>query len=198
MCCILDVSGSGYYARWKRPPSFRAQEEPRLEVEIKAAHRRTRVTYEPERLQGDMATNGLKVGVHRIKLQRRKLGLRYRQKKRFKVTTDSRHSLPVADSLLAQKFDALAPGKAWLSDITFNWTKEGWLYLAGHKDMCTREIVGYAMAARMTKNLISESLFRVVMAKRPAPGLIHHSDRGSKYCALEVMNFLSSPECVHP
>ena len=161
-----------------------------MEVEIKAAHRRTRETYGPERLQEDLAAHGVQVGIHRIKRLRRKLGLRCRQKKRFKVTTNSKHSLPVAENLLAQKFEASAPSRVWLSDITYISTKEGWLYLAGHKDMCTREIVGYAMAARMTKNLVSQSLFRAVAAKRPVHGLIHHSDRGSQYCALEFRKLL--------
>lgn len=190
LCCVLDVSASGYHAWRKRPPSRRAQEEARLEVEIKAAHRRTRETYGPERLQEDLAAHGVHVGIHRIKRLRRKLSLRCRQKRRFKVTTNSRHSLPVAENLLAQKFEAPVPGRVWLSDITYISTKEGWLYLAGHKDMCTREIVGYAMAARMTKNLISQSLFQAVAAKRPAAGLIHHSDRGSQYCALEFRKLL--------
>ena len=190
LCGVLDVSASGYHAWGKRPPSRRAQEEARLEVEIKAAHRRTRETYGPERLQEDLAAHGVRVGIHRIKRLRRKLGLRCRQKKRFKVTTDSKHSLPVAENLLAQKFEASAPSRVWLSDITYISTKEGWLYLAGHKDMCTRKIVGYAMSARMTKNLVSQSLFRAVAAKRPVHGLIHHSDRGSQYCALEFRKLL--------
>ena len=190
LCYVLDVSASGYHAWSKRPPSRRAQEEARLEVEIKAAHRRTRETYGPERLQEDLAAHGVHVGVHRIKRLRRKLGLRCRQKKRFKVTTDSKHSLPVAENLLAQKFEVSAPSRVWLSDITYISTREGWLYLAGHKDMCTREIVGYAMSARMTKNLVSQSLFRAVAAKRPVHRLIHHSDRGSQYCALEFRKLL--------
>ena len=190
LCRVLDVSASGYHVWRKRPPSRRAQEEARLEVEIKAAHRRTRETYGPERLQEDLAAHGVQVGIHRLKRLRRKLGLRCRQKKRFKVTTDSKHALPVAGNLLARKFEASAPSRVWLSDITYISTNEGWLYLAGHKDMCTREIVGYAMSARMTKNLVSQSLFRAIAAKRPVHGLIHHSDRGSQYCALEFRKLL--------
>jgi transposase InsO family protein len=162
----------------------------RLELEIRAAHKRTRQTYGPERLQRDLADNGVVVGVHRIKRIRRKLGLRCRQKRRFKATTDSRHSLPVAENLLDQKFEASAPNQIWMSDITYIPTGEGWLYLAGHKDLFTGEVVGYAMAERMTKNLVSQSLLRTIAAKRPAAGLIHHSDRGSQYCALEYTSLL--------
>jgi putative transposase len=190
LCRILDVSASGYHAWRNRPLSYRAKEETRLETEIRAAHRRTRETYGPERLQQDLAAHGVEIGVHRIKRLRRKLGLRCRQKRRFKATTDSRHSLPVAENLLAQNFEAPAPGRIWLSDITYIRTGEGWLYLAGHKDMCTREIVGYAMGSRMTKNLVSQSLFKAVSAKRPTAGLIHHSDRGSQYCSREYTKLL--------
>jgi putative transposase len=165
------------------------REEARLEIEIKAAHRRTRETYGPERLQRDLAAHGVHVGRHRIKRLRRKLGLRCRQKRRFKATTNSGHTLPVAENLLAQQFEAKAPDEVWLSDITSIPTQEGWLYLAGHKDLYTREIVGYAMAPRM--HLVGQSLLRAVEAKRPEPGLLHHSDRGSQYCARTFRELLN-------
>jgi putative transposase len=190
LCRVLEVTTSGYYAWVKRPLTIRQREEMRLELEIHAAHKRTRQTYGPERLQRDLADNGVVVGVHRIKRIRRKLGLRCRQKRKFKVTTDSRHSLPVAENLLNQKFEASAPNQIWLSDITYIPTGEGWLYLAGHKDLFTGEVVGYAMAERMTENLVSQSLLRAIAAKRPAAGLIHHSDRGSQYCAQEYILLL--------
>ena len=190
LCRVLGVSASGCHAWHRRPPSRRTRENARLEVEIRAAHRRTRESYSPERLQKDLAAHGVKVGVYRIKRIRRELGLRCRQKRKFKVTTNSKHSLPVSENLLAQKFETVAPNRAWVSDITYIPTGEGWLYLAGHKDLCTREIVGYAMSSRMTKNLVSQSLFRAVSEKRPAAGLIHHSDRGCQYCAREYRKLL--------
>jgi len=190
LCRVLEVTTSGYYAWVKRPLTIRQREEMRLELEIRAAHKRTRQTYGSERLQRDLADKGVVVGVHRIKRIRRKLDLRCRQKRRFKATTDSRHSLPVAENLLDQKFEASAPNQIWLSDITYIPTGEGWLYLAGHKDLFTGEVVGYAMAERMTKNLIIHSLMRAVTAKRPAAGLLHHSDRGSQYCAQEYSSLL--------
>lgn len=186
----MSVSPSGYHAWRHRPPSKWAREDARLEVEILAAHKRTRQTYGPERLQEDLAAHGVRVRVHRIKRIRKMLGLRCRQTKKFKATTDSRHSLPVAENLLAQQFETTAPSRVWLSDITYISTGEGWLYLAGHKDLFTKEIVGYAMGARMTKNLVSQSLFRAVSAKRPSAGLIHHSDRGSQYCSHEYRKLL--------
>lgn len=190
LCRILGVSASGFHAGRGREPSPRAQEEARLELEIQAAHRRTRQTYGPERLQRDLAANGVIIGLHRIRRIRRKLGLRCRQKRKFKVTTDSRHDLPVAGNLLEQRFQASAPGKVWLSDLTYIDTDEGWLYLVGHKDLCTGEIVGYAMGERMTRNLVMQSLLGAVAAKRPGIGLIHHSDRGSQYCSHEYRRML--------
>ena len=106
LCRVLGVSASGFHASRSRGPSRRAQEEARLEIEIRAAHRRTRETYGPERLQRDLAAHGVRIGVHRIKRLRRKLGLRCKQRRKFKVTTDSRHSLPVAENLLEQRFQS--------------------------------------------------------------------------------------------
>jgi putative transposase len=186
----MSVSTSGYYAWQDRPLSQRDQEEVRLELEIKAAHKRTRQTYGPERLQHDLAKHGVQIGICRIRRIRKKLGLRCKQKRKFKVTTDSRHRLPVAGNLLDQCFQVGEPNKVWLSDITYVPTDEGWLYLAGHKDLFTKEIVGYAMGERLTRNLVSKSLFRAVAAKHPAKGLLHHSDRGSQYCSYEYRQIL--------
>ncbi len=187
---IMNVSASGYYAWVDRPLSKRAQEEVRLELEIMAAHQRNRQTYGPERLQRDLAEHGVRVGVCRIKRIRQKLGIRCKQKRRFKTTTNSAHRLPVADNLLGQQFKVSQPNAVWVSDITYIPTDEGWLYLAGHKDLFTGELVGYAMGERMTRNLVSQSLFRALRAKRPARGLMHHSDRGSQYCSQEYRNLM--------
>ena len=187
---VLSVSVSGFYAWADRPPSKHDQEEGRLEVEIKAADKRTRQTYGPERLQCDLAEHNVQVGICRIKRIRKKLGIRCKQKRKFKATTYSKHTLPVADNLLNQQFEVSEPNKVWASDITYVPTDEGWLYLAGHKDLFTGEIVGYSMGERMTKNLISESLFRALALKHPAKGLMHHSDRGSQYCSHEYRQIL--------
>ena len=191
---ILKISSSGYYAWQDRPLSNRDQKELRLELEIKAAHKRTRQTYGPERLQHDLAEHGIRVGIYLIRRIRKKLGIRCKQKRKFKVTTDSRHRLPVAENLLGQQFKVYQPNKVWLSDITYVPTDEGWLYLASHKDLFTSEIVGYAMGERLTRSLVSQSLFRAVAAKHPAKGLMHHSDRGSQYCSHEYRQILDQFE----
>jgi len=187
----LKVSASGFYAWLDRPPSEWAKEEWRLEVVIKAAHKRTRQTYGAERLQRELAEgDGVIVGICRIKRIKRKLGLRCKQKRKFKVTTDSKHKLPVAENLLKQQFKAYEPNTVWLSDTTYVPTDEGWLYLAGHKDLFTCEIVGYAMGERLTRNLINQSLLQAVTTRRPEKGLLHHSDRGSQYCSHEYRQIL--------
>jgi putative transposase len=180
---VMKVSASGFYAWLDRPLSKRAREEMRLEAEIKAAHKRTRQTYGAERLQHELAEHGVQVGICRLKRIRRKLGLYCKQKRKFKATTDSKHKLPVAENVLKQQFEVYEPNTVWVSDITYVPTDEGWLYLAGHKDLFNGEIVGYAMGERLTMNLISQSLLRAVVTKRPEKGLLHHSDRGSQYCS---------------
>jgi putative transposase len=194
MSRMMGVSASGYYAWQDRPLSKHELEEMRLELEIKAAHTRTRQTYGPERLQHDLAEYGIRVGICRIRRIRQKLGLHCKQKRKFKVTTDSKHKLPVADNLLKQTFMVDKPNMAWVSDITYVPTDEGWLYMAGHKDLFTHEIVGYAMGERITKELVGDSLLRAVEAKRPQRGLVHHSDRGSQYCSYEYRRWLEQFE----
>jgi putative transposase len=190
MCRVFDVSRSGYHAWCGRPPSRRAQEEARLEAAIRAAHQKTRESYGPERLQKELTVEGFQAGVSRIKRIRKKLGIRCLQKRTFKATTNSKHTLPVAENLLQGRSPASRPSEVWVTDLTYIPTDEGWLYLAGIKDRYTCEIVGYALGERMTADLVGRALFQAVSRKRPAPGLIHHSDRGSQYCSHEYRRLL--------
>lgn len=187
----FEVSRSGYYAWLNRTPSKRARDNARLEVAIRAAHVRTRESYGPERLQDELAADGFPAGVSRIKRLRKKLGICCKQKRKFKATTSSDHGLPVAPNLLQQDFSTERPNQVWVTDITSIATGEGWLYLAGLKDLHTCEIVGYMLDERMTKDLVSRALFGAVAHKRPPPGLIHHSDRGSQYCAHDYQRLLN-------
>ena len=190
MCRFFRVSASGYYKWLTSPPSQRAIEEGRLEVEIRAAHTRTRKTCGPERLQHDLAAHGIKAGICRIRRIRKKLGIRCTQVKKFKATTDSHHVLPVAENLLEQQFEATAQNQVWVSDLTYIPTEEGWLYCAAHKDLFNGEIVGYELGPRITMDLVRQSLLKAVTGKRPVKGLIHHSDRGIQYCAHEYRKLL--------
>jgi len=176
MCRTLGVSECGFHAWRERAPSRRSLENAKLEVEILAAHRRTRESYSAERLHSDLADHGVQASPYRVRKLRKKLGLRCKQKGKFKATTDSGHKLTVAPNLLNREFAVAAPNKAWVSDITYIPTAEGWLYLAGLKDLFNGELVGYAMSERMSQVLVIQALFRAVSAKRPPKGLIHHSD----------------------
>ena len=190
MSRVFDISRSGFYAWQKRKPSRRSQEDERLKVAIKAAHKRTREIYSARRLQPELAADGFVAGRDRIARLRRELDIRCRQKRKFKATTNSKHNLPVAGNVLEQTFAPNAPNEVWVADITYIPTVEGWLYLAGVKDVFTCELVGYAMGERMTQELVAQALFRAVQQKRPAPGLIHHSDRGSQYCSYNYQQLL--------
>jgi transposase InsO family protein len=161
-----------------------------VEIEIKAAHQRTRQTYGPVRLQHDLQAHGVQIGICRIRRIRQKLGLCCKQKRRFKVTTHSHHRLPVAENILNRDFTVNQPNQVWVSDITYIPTEEGWLYLAGHKDLFTSEVVGYALGERLSRYLVSESLCQALAWKRPAQGLLQHSDRGSQYCAEDYQQIL--------
>lgn len=190
MCRVFAVSKSGYYAWLKRTPSKREQDDGRLAGAIQAAHERSRGTYGPLRLQPELRAQGLSAGLGRIKRLRKGLGLRCKQRRKFKATTNSKHRLPVAENRLNQDFVMSRPNQAWVTDLTYIPTDEGWLYLAGIKDLYTCEIVGYALGARMTQTLVGQALVCAVKHKRPPAGLIHHSDRGSQYCAQDYQRLL--------
>ena len=131
----------------------------------------------------ELAAEGIFIGRDRLARVRREEGLHCIQKRAFKVTTNSNHALPIAENLLEQRFEATSPNQIWVSDLSYVRTAEGWLYVAGIKDVFTCEITGYAMGARMTQDLVSQALWMAVKTKRPPMGLILHSDRGSQYCS---------------
>lgn len=190
MCRVLGVARSGFCSRPHRKPSRRGVEDERLKMAIKAAHDRTRKSCGVGRLRPEPIAGGFKAGGDRIIRLRRELNIRCIQKKKFKATTNSEHSLPVAENLLDQNFTPSVPNQVWVTDIAYIPTQEGRLYLAGAKDVFACEIVGYAVADRMSKELVSQALFRAARQKRPAKGLIHHSDRGGRYCAHNYQNLL--------
>lgn len=177
MCRVFGVSRSGYYDWAQHKPSNRKQSDERLKLEIKVAHTRTRQTYRTLRLLPELASKGIVIGRDKLARLRKEMGLRCKQKRKFIATTNSGHSLPVAPNLLEQTFASTAPNQAWVSDITYIATREGWLYLAGIKDVFTCEIVGYAMGERMTQELTGQALFMAIRNKRPPSGVVHHSDR---------------------
>lgn len=192
LCRALEVGRSGYYAWLNRAQSERERRHERLKVHVLAAHQAGRQTYGTRRAHAYVQRQGFQAGRDQVGRMRRELGLKCKQKRCFRVTTDSDHGLPVAKNLLEQCFDAKAPNQIWLTDITYVRTAEGWLYLAGIKDLFTCELVGYAMADRMTVDLTLTALNMAYRWRKPAAGLIHHSDRGSQYCASAYQQRLQS------
>ena len=191
MSHVLAVSSSGYYAWLNRKPNLRVQCDAIHEVHVKAAHEAARQTYGDERLHAELEANGIVISTYKVRALRQRLGLFCRQKKRYKCTTNSNHSKTVAPNLLEQHFTVTRPNQVWVSDITYIWINEGWLYLAGIKDLYSCEIVGYAIGERMTVELCIAALQMALLRRRPNAGLILHSDRGSQYCAKAYQQLLS-------
>ena len=179
-----------------RSPSRREVEDAIIKPLIQAAHKLSRQTYGPRRLCVELAAEGHRVGRDRIARLRKALGLKCIQHKKFKATTNSKHNLPIVPNLLAQNFENTTPGTVWGTDITYIATDEGWLYLAGVKDFGSREIVGYEMSDRMTKELVQEALRKALRWRKPLPGCIHHSDRGSQYCSHDYRRDVAKADLV--
>ena len=172
MARVLEVSRSGFYAWLRRPASARKLRDEAVKPLIRIAHNESRGTYGPRRLQTVLAESGTVLGRDCISRLRREMGLQCIQKRKFKATTNSAHSLPVAANLMKQEFTVSEPGTRYASDITYIPTDEGWLYLAGVKDLATREIIGHAMDSRMTTELTQTALQRAIRYRKPRQGCI--------------------------
>lgn len=189
-CRVLGVSSSGYYAWRTRYASARDCANHRLLDEVRTAHMRSRQTYGSPRVTRDLCASGIVCGKNRIARLMHIHGIVAKTKRRFKVTTQSHHTLPVAENLVRQEFVASTPNRLWTSDITYLWTTEGWVYLAVVLDVFSRMIVGWAMSARLTSSLVVDALQQAVDHRRPGTGLVFHSDRGSQYASHEVQTTL--------
>jgi len=183
LCQVLEVSPSGYFARRSRPASPRQREDLVLLAHIRSAFARSNGTYGSPRVTRELQDEGLEVGRRRTARLMRENGLKARQKRRLKRTTDSHHSFPIAPNLLEQDFSAERPNQKWAADISYVWTDEGWLYLAVVLDLFARRVVGWAVSDRLHQELALEALRKALAIRRPDKGLIHHSDRGSQYCS---------------
>jgi transposase InsO family protein len=183
MCEVLGVSRSGYYAWAQRAESARAASDRILGAEIRTVHAASHGRYGSPRVHAELRSRGRQVGRKRIAHLMRGMGLSARHKQRFRRTTDSTHAFPVAPNLLQRNFKAVGPDRIWLADLTYVWTDEGWLYLAVVLDLFTRRVVGWAMADHLGHELALAALNMAIARCRPAPGLVHHSDRGVQYAA---------------
>ncbi len=190
LCKALEVSTSGYQ-EWKAckgPECWLSNAQ--LLALIRSIHAEFQEAYGSPRMAKEIEARGFPVSRKRVMRLMKAHGIRARHKRRYKVTTDSSHTWPVSPNILNRQFDVEAPALVYTADITYIPTREGWLYLAVVMDLCTRMIVGWSMGARMTKELTLNALRMAKFRRKPLPGLIHHSDRGSQYCSYNYQALL--------
>ena len=195
MCRVLDVAPAGYYAWCKRSsPCLRAIADERLLLNIRVSHRASDGTYGAPRVLRDLRDEGLRVGQKRVARLMRRNRLVGRPPRTFVRTTDSHHPYPTAPNLLQRQFDVngLAIDRVWVSDITYVPTHQGWLYLAVVLDLASRRVVGWAMRNSLEAELALSALRMALAARQPAPGLIHHSDRGVQYASDAYRGLLAA------
>jgi len=196
LCKVLGVSQSGYFAWRNRESSRRQLDDMVLLAHIRAQFATSNETYGAPRMHAELREEGMPAGRHRIARLMRDNGLKALQKRRYKKTTDSRHGGPVAANILDQDFACDGPDQKWGADISYIWTAEGWLYLAIVLDLYSRRIVGWATSDRLKKDLALNALRQAIVMRRPLPGLIHHSDRGSQYCSDDYQRLLKAQGIV--
>lgn len=185
MCRVLGVSRSGYY-RWRqRPESRRAREDRQLLVRIRAVHQKSRGRYGSPRVHRELKRQGQECGKNRVARLMRQGGLRSRHRRRFKVTTRSAPGQAVAANHLDQQFSVSRLDTVWAGDITYLWTREGWLYLAVLLDLCSRRVVGWACSASLAHELALSALAMALGQRQPSQDLLHHTDRGCQYTCAE-------------
>ena len=190
MCKVFDIHVSSYYHWAHRKIGIQTIHRNRCELIVKAAHQSKNGLYGYERLHQYLLAQGYKISQYMVRTIREKLGIQCIKNRKYKQTTQSKHDKPIYRNLLGQYFEYSEPNQAWCSDITYIWTEEGWLYLAGIKDLFTNEIVGYAIDKHMTSKLVCDALNMAVSNQKPGKGLIVHSDRGSQYCSKDYRSIL--------
>jgi transposase InsO family protein len=193
LCRVLGVSRSGYY-EWRARHEERAaaaKEEQRLVRAIEAIHLGSKKNYGSPPIGDMMRGLGFDVSDSTVARRMRKHGMRSRLKRKFKVTTDSSHKLPVAPNHLMQDFRAYRPDQIWMSDITYVSTREGWLYVCAVIDLFSRKIVGWSASHRLTTDLVISAFLRAHRGRRPKSHLIFHSDRGCQYASFGFVALLS-------
>lgn len=183
MCRLLSVSASGYYHWRDRPLSKRSLENGALLDKIREIFKKEKGRSGAVRIRKLLMMDGITVSRHRVARLMKKHGLRAKAAKKFKATTNSNHQLPIADNLLEQDFSASRPDEKYVSDITYIWTDEGWLYLAVVMDLFSRMVVGWALSERMTSALVINAMEMTLGRRKAGNKTVAHSDRGSQYCS---------------
>ena len=194
-CDVLGVSRSGYHAWLKRPASARAQRREELAGKVREVFEENRRVYGSPRVCQALKAQEINVCENTVAEIMKERQIRAKSKKKFVPrTTDSRHQCAVAENVLDREFAAERPNQKWVVDITYIPTDEGWLYLAGVMDLCSRKIVGWSMAGHMRTELVSDALAMAIARRRPGKGLLHHSDRGVQYASEDYMHLLKTHE----
>lgn len=196
VCAVLGVSPSGYYARRRRQETRRVREDRHLKQRILSIHAETKGRYGTPRIERSLRRQGVRTSRKRVARLRRELGLRARVARKYRVTTDSNHSQPLAPNLLRRRFEAQEPDRTWVGDITYLSTTEGWLYLAFLMDTFSRRVVGWSVSHHIDEALTLSALQQALATRRPPRGLIHHTDRGSQYCSNAYRALLSEAGLV--
>ena len=196
LCRVMNVSRSGYYAWLKRPPSQREQANRKLTEQIKTVFQESRQTYGSPRIYIELKEQNVLCSQKRIARLMRLADLKAVLPKRFVATTDSNHTLPVAQNLLDRQFGSDTPNIRWTADISYLWTSEGWLYLAVVLDLFSRRIVGWAMGTTQERRLVLSALSMAIGSRCPQAGLLCHSDRGSQYACGDYQKALQDAGIV--
>jgi transposase InsO family protein len=196
LCRVLEVWPSGYYAWRRRPEPASAKRNAQLAVEIAAEHKRSRGIYGSPRVHRELRARGVRVGRKRVERLMRENGIQGRQKRRFRRTTDSKHTQPIAPNILDRKFAPNEPNEAWAGDVTYVATGEGWLYLAILIDLFSRRVIGWAVSDTNDRVLALEALNLALRLRHPPRGLVHHTDRGSPYASDEYRAALATAGVV--
>lgn len=191
MCDTLAVSTAGYYAWRGRPVSARRQRRDALTAHIRTVHAQVKARYGSPRMHAELVARGHGCCVNTVARLMRRAGIAAKTARKFRHTTDSDHDRPVAANVLDRQFDPAGANEAWVSDITFVPTREGWLYLAVVEDLYSRMVVGWAMDARMTSRLVVDALGMAVQRRLPGADLLAHSDRGSQYASDHYQQLLA-------
>jgi putative transposase len=194
MCDLFGVSPSGFYDWLKREPSKQEMKRKQLTLDIKRVHKKSRKIYGSPKITKQLHREGIEVSERTVQRIMKEEGVVSKTAKKFKETTNSKHDNPVYPNILNRKFTTEAPGKAWVADITYVWTKEGFLYLASVMDLYSRKIIGFHMGERLKKELVITALERAMKHQPPQEGLIHHSDRGSQYASSEYTSKLKESQ----
>jgi putative transposase len=192
LCRLLVVSPSGYYAALGRPRSRHACRDEHLAEQVTEAHLASKRRYGSPRIHAEIKAAGERVGRKRVARLMRERKLAARTRRRFRTTTDSKHDFPIAPNVLERDFTTSAPDRAWVTDITFVWTAQGWLYLAVILDLFSRRVVGWATSQNVDRYLALAALDTALARRRPGAGLIHHSDRGSTYASGDYRKALAA------